>query len=814
MSSVLANFKSSLVEKNMTDHLREFDEAIAKEGIVLGHLQTDLDNISHSTHTESIPDDPYDESNPNSYHAREQRVAEKLHMIHARRSKLEKQRVSAIQRNTSVAAGKIHEYFNDVQKELGGRVKSRQLELNHQYGDTVLRPPSGTVLDPENVDWDSLNQRVQIDILAIRGVRNKVPPGKYVLLVSKLTQLGGWNMPWARQSLGKLAGCPCQLHDADRTPYRIRSDCEICCGKVASTYPVDFLATKDDHTMVINSKLFTFMPAQKDIKPYQTLLFELVMLPEEGDGGLTESRESVSSGGSAKSGHNTAVRRPTTVAWGCFPTVNPTFNIVKGMFRVPLLRGSYKDDVRHYVTVQKYVERDIENWLANLYFEVSPSPRTYFGRDEFHLQTKTYNQILKLDEQDEAKWGEDVNEDANSRWQIVRRKLLSKCEQIKQQQQLEKLDRNELDIDWQQYTGNVSGKKKEHVVNWFVQVQYCWRAVLDELMVRDPRSHKFWLVIVVLVMSLYAQLFLHGMGMYTALSLLGVPILTSEPQWYGFLVSYRSYFTSAFEEIFVVVFAQGMNLFVTSMLIGSSVLFKFVTGTFPEQISKFVFCSTIAMLIVPFVQMIISASLNLGYDDLSRLMNYCDFHKYAVFIGIGAFLVIYLNLCAIVLVFTYLYTMRVHLNGTLQDCYWRIHVARDGDSLFIPNDFELSIVELSWIMDKAEGWRGANGNRRKVMVEALKTTDVHDPKYEKKELRVAIYEVECGNSASEHRLWWQHKTCRLYREFYVLENGSIVEAVRTDGQMNENSVSSSWAVAKWREKMLGGLNLMKKYPFR
>ena len=48
------------------------------------------------------------------------------------------------------------------------------------------------------------------------------------------------------------------------------------------------------------------------------------------------------------------------------------------------------------------------------------------------------------------------------------------------------------------------------------------------------------------------------------------------------------------------------------------------------------------------------------------------------------------------------------------DIFWRLH--GDSEIFFVPYDLEMSNQELSWIIKKAEQWRGEEGERRKTAV--------------------------------------------------------------------------------------------------
>lgn len=60
--------------------------------------------------------------------------------------------------------------------------------------------------------------------------------------------------------------------------------------------------------------------------------------------------------------------------------------------------------------------------------------------------------------------------------------------------------------------------------------------------------------------------------------------------------------------------------------------------------------------------------------------------------------------------------LRFHNDGRMLDVFQRL-TAKEG-TYFLPQDLELSNQELSYIVKKAEQWRGFNGERRKVSIPA------------------------------------------------------------------------------------------------
>ena len=57
---------------------------------------------------------------------------------------------------------------------------------------------------------------------------------------------------------------------------------------------------------------------------------------------------------------------------------------------------------------------------------------------------------------------------------------------------------------------------------WWVQVQFVWRAILDELKLRHPFSLKFLVIFVLFLLVMWAQLFVRGLGLYAGLLTLGI----------------------------------------------------------------------------------------------------------------------------------------------------------------------------------------------------------------------------------------------------------------------------------------------------
>lgn len=49
---------------------------------------------------------------------------------------------------------------------------------------------------------------------------------------------------------------------------------------------------------------------------------------------------------------------------------NKNFEIIRGKFKLPLLRGFIDDRITKHSTIERILSSDVDHWLANLYIDV------------------------------------------------------------------------------------------------------------------------------------------------------------------------------------------------------------------------------------------------------------------------------------------------------------------------------------------------------------------------------------------------------------------------------------------------------------
>lgn len=101
--------------------------------------------------------------------------------------------------------------------------------------------------------------------------------------------------------------------------------------------------------------------------------------------------------------------------------------------------------------------------------------------------------------------------------------------------------------------------------------------------------------------------------------------------------------------------------------------------------------------------------------DVTKLYWHFDRLENNGVIGIFLLVFLYLLVSFLTLACLYLFFLKVHKNGLLIDVYHRL--SGSEEVFFVPRDMEVSNHELHWVCRKAEKWRGAEGERRKVVIQ-------------------------------------------------------------------------------------------------
>lgn len=188
------------------------------------------------------------------------------------------------------------------------------------------------------------------------------------------------------------------------------------------------------------------------------------------------------------------------------------------------------------------------------------------------------------------------------------------------------------------------------------------------------------------------------------------------------ILHYQSSLLFTREEVAVVLLGPFFNTFIFCLLILFSWGFQNVFGSLPDLGSLFIAAFGVQVILDPYWILLVDLALlhfnppqpDLPTADITKL--YWHFVRLEGSGVVGVFLALFLYAFTtfVTLACFYMYFLRVHMNGKLIDIYHRLKSPEE--KFFVPNDLEISNEELGYICRKAERWRGAEGERRKVAV--------------------------------------------------------------------------------------------------
>lgn len=242
--------------------------------------------------------------------------------------KIQRQKMrSAMKRSESHLKWALNLRKGDVQKEYGSLDPTT---------DTV----SSTIkaLPKWSVEWKKAPQPVEINIVTVRGVKDKLPPGKFVLVCSIYDHMAGHALRWSAWENRRKVG--------------------------QATIPVGHDGSFKRAEIKFDQKLYAALPAKSDMRPAMVFTFELFMIK----GDLSPFDR--------------------VVAWGAFPICNEHFDVVQGKCKCPMLRGPMRQNIDRFEKIQQLINKDLDNWLANLYFDIKLLPKFTAGQKEIRVRTK------------------------------------------------------------------------------------------------------------------------------------------------------------------------------------------------------------------------------------------------------------------------------------------------------------------------------------------------------------------------------------------------------------------------------------------
>nr|XP_047928044.1 uncharacterized protein LOC106034898 isoform X4 [Anser cygnoides] len=242
-------------------------------------------------------------------------------------------------------------------------------------------------------------------------------------------------------------------------------------------------------------------------------------------------------------------------------------------------------------------------------------------------------------------------------------------------------------------------------------------AAFSELGAARWCSWDFWLLVLLVALLWFVRLYLHYCSQWIFLKTISVPVTKFQFLPHTVELCYQNSLLQTSEELFMVMVGPlTLNAGLLLMVLikwGCQQLFD----SFSSLLSKFIIALGLWTVLDPLAVFVVDSFLGRLANSVEKPI--ADAAKlYWVFLRteesgiLGALITVMLYTVLFIISSTvlYLYFLRLHNEGWLLDLFQRIH-GEEG-AFFIPLDLEISSQELSYIMKRAEQWRGIKGERR------------------------------------------------------------------------------------------------------
>jgi len=719
--------------------------------------------------------------------------------------------------------------FIKAERLLTAAVDIHRRTIQREFGS--LRPvppinPDGRIREKPHPNAPRL---IAIKIDCLRAIKNKVPGGFYVMLVTLYDRLGGHPLRW------------CRLPDSSGiTHFSMTSQPQRHGGKF---YNLELSFAQEQNLLTIAC------PSLSQSRPNNCLVFELVGVR----GGRYLSDQ--------------------VVAWSAFPLCSSSGDLIHGRYKLPMLRGGMDLNMDKYAQMQERMGRDIDYWLGNLYFEANPIPMKanydWTGLRIRSLQYKINVQAImkgnyfkmkaattaataaatnveggkKMDGGPNGMYAsgsyrdrrsdggvdtgvafdsnsfhpnryggrisyahgsgslskDTVGDSAVLRSDIFNGGMGMSMGQgagggsVSGNDLARKIASRERAKELRSYKYSITNPEADVPVRPAKEkANFLWAELTGDLSLSRMWTMEFWSMIGFFVVTFWLRFLIHYYGQYVWLTSSwnnnqAVYEYTIHPTTVTLRYFVQSTDAPTTEAMVFVVGVVSNQLAFIAMMIFTDLVMRW-SGTFSDAAYRFILCFAVNVFFDPIFIALIDimhakwddadfAKLYHAYDDPTRRIGYA-----------GVFLTLTLTaiLMCISFVLIFIYLTRLHMNGRMLDVYHRLH--GDEGQFFIPNDMEISIRTLRHILAKAKKWSGFHGTKRKILLTAYLISDHLDRHYHDCTLHLSIYNVtpKQGKRAEQHE---------IFRHFIRTNDGAIMEAIQGAEDMGADGmhrVESRW----------------------
>jgi len=267
-------------------------------------------------------------------------------------------------------ARRIGHVFQQAETHLTDTLRRQDARVEQLYGSLMpSRVPQSR--KRYRAEWARIPLTIRIRAKMLHAVKDKLPAGQYVMLATLYDRLGGHALHWTNWDPEVApSGAPAD----DSSPRRTHV------GRPNFTRPFRHRGRFYNTEVFVNQDLFVVCPPEVELRPGNTLVFELFMLSQAtvaayAGGNTVALPNRRKRRGGQRLDQSLAMQTDHVVAWGALPLTTPEFQVVQGKFKLPLLRGEMDHTMDKYQDMEKMYQHDLSSWLCNLYLQVHHLPK-------------------------------------------------------------------------------------------------------------------------------------------------------------------------------------------------------------------------------------------------------------------------------------------------------------------------------------------------------------------------------------------------------------------------------------------------------
>ncbi|POM74334.1 Hypothetical protein PHPALM_8727 [Phytophthora palmivora] len=293
-----------------------------------------------------------------------ERLLQEARRKHAELVRKDRQAAEVMQ----LRARRIGHVFQQAETHLTDTLKKQEARVEQIYGSLMpSRVPQSR--KRYRVEWARIPLTIRIRAKMLNAVKDKLPLGQYVMVVTLYDRLGGHALHWTNWDPEVSPNVTNDEETASRTHI----------GRPNFTQPFRHRGRFYNTEVVVNQDMFVVCPPEVDLRPGNTLIFELFLLSQATSAAYAGSSLKAMPRRRRRGGQlldqTMEMQTDHVVAWGALPLSTPEFQIVQGKFKVPLLRGEMDHTMDKYHDMEKMYQTDLSSWLCNFYLQVFHLPK-------------------------------------------------------------------------------------------------------------------------------------------------------------------------------------------------------------------------------------------------------------------------------------------------------------------------------------------------------------------------------------------------------------------------------------------------------